>query len=640
MKNIFLNIVFRLVGRSELRLGVILAALAVTATGCEEYLDTTNENVYPAHEALQSIGDLQETTAYLYCAPWYYFHKQRFVQMSDCRANNIYTGSTSNAFSLMSTFGEANDNTVLSHAWGSLYNVLAQASYILNDYIPYCEEQSIGTDDERNVCRAECYFMQALAYWHLAMFWHDVPIIDDPVNAPANARANRFEDVLLYAILRAEQASKWLPNRPYQIGRVSRVSTLGLLSRLYLTAADYARGGHFTDAFLERVLRPHYATDVTWRSTPSLSDFFYAKAEDAATSCLTRAANSGYALMDDYEEMFRVQNNNCREVLFALQFVQGATSYGICNDQQGTYCYDRCLDDNWGVGYLRASYDFIYDAIRRGGLSRTRGNIMPSYMTYDYLYHELDTCAQQGKTWTCGNMSSLPIKKQVVGGPMATQNLGTKDNSAFCTPMLRLAEVYLNLTEAKMGLAGVTSTTDADILWGVNQVRRRAYKSEIAEGIYRGDYGETGPFTPDSMLIERRMEFFCEGLCWQDIVRRSFRSEADLTHMLRYANNQLIEMENDSIMGCHRLYSYRYTGNAKNTARLGSVALTKSSSGAYTVSRTSKTVVHNVGEGSWCHASVVGEEDNLWSVIYPPSESLQAPALLLEPIGYDFQLEE
>jgi hypothetical protein len=259
---------------------------------------------------------------------------------------------------------------------------------------------------------------------------------------------------------------------------------------------------------------------------------------------------------------------------------------------------------------------------------------MPSYMTYKYLYHELDTCSKQGEAWTCGNMSSLPIKKQVVGGPIATGSLGVKGNSGFCTPLLRMAEVYLNLTEAMMGRRGLKSTTDAEVLEGVNTVRRRAYKMEIENGRYRGDYGTTGPFNLDSLLIERRMEFFCEGLIWQDVVRRSFMSDEDLNHMLDYANNRLTD--DDPLMGCHRLYAYRYTGNAKDDTRLGKVALTTNSAGDYSISRPTKEVIHQLAEGSWCHADALAGEDNLWSTIYPPSESLQAPSIMEKPVDYDF----
>jgi hypothetical protein len=196
--------------------------------------------------------------------------------------------------------------------------------------------------------------------------------------------------------------------------------------------------------------------------------------------------------------------------------------------------------------------------------------------------------------------------------------------------MMRLSEVYLNLTEAKMGAAGVTETSSADILEGVNVVRRRAHKVEIADGTYRGDYGTHGTFNLDSMLCERRLEFFCESLSWPDVVRRSFMNDAEMTHMLRYNNNLLITIEGDSIMGCHRLNSYSYTGIATNTKTLGTAKLTTS------ISRQSKECVHNTPADGYVHSSAIGESDNLWSMIYPPAETLQSPNLLLAPVGYDF----
>lgn len=619
-------------------ISILASAIAITGlTGCDDYLDTINENVYPAHETLTSIADLEETTAYLYAAPWYYFHKQRWVQLGDSRANNIYTGSTTNDFALLGSFGEQNNNTALSHGWGSLYNVVTQADYILEDYIPYCKTQGIGTEAELNRCEGEARFMRSLAYWYLAMFWHDVPIIDNPVTADPNARANRFEDVLQYAICDAEYAAKWLPATPIATGRVSKPSAEALLSRLYLTAAAWAKGGHYSETFVSKVLEPYYSSSIQWNSATSLENFFYKKAADAATQCINNAAGAGYGLMEDYEQIFRVQNNNCKESLFALQFVGGATSYGICNDQQGSYCYDRCLNNNYGQGYIRASYDFVYCSIKRDGLSRSRGNFMASYMPYDYLYHELDTCGQKGEPWVCANMSSLPIKKQVVGGPIATDNLAIKENSGFCTPMIRMSEVYLNQTEALMGAAGVSETSSSQILEGVNIVRRRAHRMEIAANRYRGDYGTNGhSFNLDSLMVERRLEFFCESLSWPDIVRRSFMGETHLNRMIAYNNNELIAAEGDSIMGCHRLNSYRYTGIKDDTSRLGVIKLSTNSDGSAAVNRPSRKCIHNVPDGSWCHAGGIGEGDNLWSMVYPPAESLQSPNLLLEPVSYDF----
>lgn len=633
---------------------IIACAVSMLVVGCDGFLDTNNERFTPAYNELVTLDALRSTTASLYTQPWYYFHKRRFIQLGDARANNILnTASTSNDWNVQASLNEDVENTSLTHAWGSLYNVITQAAYIIDDYAPYCVRNNVCTQEEANQCIAEARFMRSLAYWFLAMYWHDVPIVENAVTADESAYANKFEDVLQYAICEAEYARKWLPEKPYQTGRVCKISAEVLLSRLYITAGAYAKGGHYSNEFKTTVLDKYYADDLDYQASQSLSEFYYAKAVTASTAAIDRATGAGFGMMDDYEQIWRVQNNNNKEVLFALQFVPGnANAYGMGNELQGDLCYSECLDNNYGKAFsTSASYDFIYVSIKRGGLNRTRGNIFPAGMTYNYLYHEEDyhDCLESGEKegpqekgtiWTVyKDRKILGIKKHVVGGPIATDNMAFNGNSGLCTPMIRLSEAYLNQTEAFMGLYDVTETTNERILNGVNVIRRRAYNIEIKRNdkSYPGDYGTTGVFNLDSLLQERRLETYMEGLFWPDIVRRSFMGDSHLQHMLDYQNNRLIETKGDSIMGCHRLYHYEYKYNEKNIDLLGSVRLeTDWQTNSYKIVRPSKECVHNIPEGSYVHSTQMGEGDNLWSMVYPPVETNADPNLMKAPVAYDF----
>lgn len=617
-----------------LSIGIVVVFLLAS---CDDYLDTTNERIVPAHEELTNGDALRATTAGLYAQPWYYFHKQRFISLGDARANNLYvSNSTLGEVNAQATLNEEKQNASIQYSWASLYNVITQACYIINDYVPYCIASSVCSETDANACAGEARFMRALAYWYLAMYWHDVPIVDDPVTQSPTAYANSFEHVIQYAVCDAEYAAKWLPVAPISRGRVSQVSAWALLSRLYLTAAAWANGNHFTQQFQQDVLDGYYDGDIEYGAKLNLSEFYYAKAALAARKALELAPQGGYALMDDYEQLFRVQNNNCQEVLFAIQTVASSTSYGLGNELQGMFCYDRCINKNYGMTYFNwASYDVVLLAKERGGLSRTRGNIMPHGMTYDYLFHEQDTCKTKGTPWTVNRNSWDPvaIKKQVVGGPLGTDNIAIQGNSGFCTPLLRLSEVYLNLAEAMMGLYGEEQTTNPKILSAVNTVRQRAYKTEIALGTYPGDYTR---LSLDSLLLERRMEFFAEGLYWTDIVRRSFMGDSHLKRMLDYQNNRIAELEDEPLMGCHRLYKYGYKKDDDLT-KIGTPTLsTNASDGSYVIIQPSRDCVHNVPEGSYCHSQQLGVSDNLWSMIYPPTEVMQDPHLLEAPVSYDF----
>lgn len=117
--------------------------------------------------------------------------------------------------------------------------------------------------------------------------------------------------------------------------------------------------------------------------------------------------------------------------------------------------------------------------------------------------------------------------------------------------------------------------------------------------------------------------------------------ETHLKHMLDYQNNKLMATSSDLLMGCHRLYGYGYrvaqdADKKVLTDRLGEPYLKENSDGSYTIVQPSHSCVHNVPKGSWCHAQDMITTDNLWSMIYPPTEVMQDANLVKEPVAYDF----
>lgn len=596
-------------------LTVFMVVVMLCITSCS--LDTDNEKMAPAYSTLQSLSDLQATAANLYLEPWYEFHK-RMLHLGDARANNIVQNNTDySEWNAQGTFNEAMSIQTVQRPWASLYNVITQADYIVDDYAPYCVTNHICTQAQANGVVAEARLIRALAYYYLGIYWHNVPIVDNPTTISAQAHTNPFEDVILYAIRDAQFAAEHLDDKPYEVGRVSRITALTLLSRLYLTIGAYTNGGH--------------------TSRPGSATAWFTKADSVATLAINDAANGGYGLMEDYEEMFRVQNNNCKEVLFAIQFVAHNQTRGLANDLGYTLCYRYDLDNRYGKAWSTlAGYDFVNVASMRGGMSRTRGNIFLPGTTYSYLYHEMANDAdkidctdedehnhEQGKIWTVERkLSMLPIKKQVVGGPIATGGVATNGNTGFCTPMIRLAEAYLNQSEARLMLAGAENSSDAQVLSGINTIRQRAYKIERERGEYGAGlaHGDYTTVNLDTLLQERRLEYFCEGTYWGDIVRMSFYSDAQLQKMIDFNNNRLQDRTADPTAGCYRQYKYQYhrPDDVDIPYQPGTVTLATSGILCYRPSRECT-------------------KDNLWAMIYPPSELSLDPNLNGEPVPYDFK---
>lgn len=476
---------------------ILVLTLFIAASCKKDFIDVKSQNQLTLDNFYTTYEECRQATAPLYSIVWYEFSSQFYFMMGDGRGNNLFTPYGGGDSYIRLT--ETAETPTLNEAFQSLYVVVTQADYVINNVDKAL--QFGVTQSQVNACRGEARFMRGLAYWYMASTWGNVPIVEDPAATALNfkVRANRFEDVLQYAIRDLEYAAEWLPASDVP-GRVTKSSANGILSRLYITAACYARGNKFTSS--------------RW---PISSSEYYLKAKDAAFKVI----NDGkYKLMDDYEQLFRMQNNNNSESLFSLQFVPGSSIYGTGNRNQDWLALNTTITDGLTAygGSIFASGDLVELMHNRGEISRKKATFFYPGATYDYL----GAHTPEGK-WTVkpADYRYPNIKKHVLGGPKDTEGFAINGNTGFATPMLRLAEVYLLFAEATLGLDA--STADPEALTYFNRVRVRA-------GI---DPVET--ISLAEIWDERRVELAMEGQFWFDMVRRAYWDEE---FVINYMNSQ------------------------------------------------------------------------------------------------------
>lgn len=476
---------------------ILVLTLFIAASCKKDFIDVKSQNQLTLDNFYTTYEECRQATAPLYSIVWYEFSSQFYFMMGDGRGNNLFTPYGGGDSYIRLT--ETAETPTLNEAFQSLYVVVTQADYVINNVDKAL--QFGVTQSQVNACRGEARFMRGLAYWYMASTWGNVPIVEDPAATALNfkVRANRFEDVLQYAIRDLEYAAEWLPASDVP-GRVTKSSANGILSRLYITAACYARGNKFTSS--------------RW---PISSSEYYLKAKDAAFKVI----NDGkYKLMDDYEQLFRMQNNNNSESLFSLQFVPGSSIYGTGNRNQDWLALNTTVTDGLTAygGSIFASGDLVELMHNRGEISRKKATFFYPGATYDYL----GAHTPEGK-WTVkpADYRYPNIKKHVLGGPKDTEGFAINGNTGFATPMLRLAEVYLLFAEATLGLDA--STADPEALTYFNRVRVRA-------GI---DPVET--ISLAEIWDERRVELAMEGQFWFDMVRRAYWDEE---FVINYMNSQ------------------------------------------------------------------------------------------------------
>ena len=166
-KNIILSVVCGMVAMASL-------------TSCNDFLQVSATSQKEMDKSFTTYDELRLATAYLYMKPWFGFHSTRLFAMGDARGNNIY-GDNNNetGYAPYCLFTDKPNTPGLADAWNSLYIVVTQADYIINDYAPQGRQHF--SEAQANACEGEARFMRAAAYYYLASYWHDVPIMENPM---------------------------------------------------------------------------------------------------------------------------------------------------------------------------------------------------------------------------------------------------------------------------------------------------------------------------------------------------------------------------------------------------------------------------------------------------------------------------
>ena len=534
----------------------IISTIALTGvlalTGCEDFLEQKNTHDLNQQTFFDSEAALRAATAPLYNYVWAGFNDKFYYGMGDGRANNT-TAQYSDYIYPYTNLSETSLSQGLTDAWNSFYSVVAQANNTINNITDYSAPTL--SEDSKRASIAEARFMRGTAYWYIASLW-GVGIIYTNTSSMVNnyvVPANPGVDVIEFAIRDLEYAAKYLPKTPADAGRVTCYSAYGMLSRVYLSMAGLTTDGLYNGS--------NVATDFN-RGTRNQTYLDLAK-----RAALKVIAESGAGLIDNYGDLFAAKSfNNNSESLFQLQWLPAtqANSSACGNTMVRFLAWSTMVADKdaWG-GATYCSWNLweefktykdetlgktVDDAVRRHYSVASYGEFYPDMNMKNggYTYGETENPGNQGAN----------IKKYVIGTTADNGGISEPGNSGTNTYMMRLAEVYLNYTEAVLGNSA--STTDTEYF---NRVRTRA-KMESKKSI-----------TYEDLRHERRMEFAFEGQYWYDLVRRSYyRQQEVINYMNHQQRNASYEYQTES--GVYEISpDYVEPGNGVATATANSLIL-------------------------------------------------------------------
>lgn len=334
-------------------------------------------------------------------------------------------------------------NEILSTAWNACYSGIGKCNTVLK----YLEDTEIGKKDR---FMGEARFVRALYYFTLVRAFGDVPLLTRPATSYNEAFElnKRVSSELVYDLI-VEDLNFAKQNLPKSysgrdVGRATEGAARTLLAKVLMYNQRYS------DAIPE----------------------------------LTAVINSGvYGMLNDYADVFDINNERNKEIIFAVQFIDGPYGLG------GANMY-RFLPWNSGVSLISHG-----QMTARTGMNIPSEDLIDSFEEGDKRLDMIDFSYidEQFGTYRT-NIVPYTLKQMHPGH--ATQLVCGND-----WPLMRYPLVLLKLAECYLREGG------GDPVPLVNQVRTRAGLDPLST------------VTLDDIIHERRVEFHCENDRWDVLVR-------------------------------------------------------------------------------------------------------------------------
>jgi hypothetical protein len=352
----------------------------------------------------------------------------------------------------------------LRPTWSWAYEQIGRA----NNALIYVPKVPVMDEAIRNRSLGEAYFLRAHGYWQLNMIFGEVPIIveDNVLTGNYNVPKSTVDEVRALMESDLLKAAELLPESYGEAdrGRVSKGAAWGLLAKLYL---------------------------------------FWDKLDKAQEFGSKVISNPNYALATKFEDNFTLgkQENNT-ELLFAVWSKQGVGDVPI------TIYFTPRAWQGWGFHHPVENFveEFEANDPRKSATVLSVGDSIPNQtnlieITSKDAYQMF--AGREGQE--TGRM--LPSNSLTTGYCMRKYTAYKDDGSGnldanLKQPILRTADIYLVVAEAKIRLSGA-GAGDAEI----NAVRRRTGLPDIS-----------GAGMPE-LIHERRVELGGENNRFFDLLR-------------------------------------------------------------------------------------------------------------------------
>jgi hypothetical protein len=397
--------------------------------------------------------------------------------LTDLRTDNSKQGVANSSATINFEFNDLDMFTLNSahdkvyQYWLMTYKNLRSINYVLKSLgATYAGGQTtLGegtakmTQQQKNQLAGEALFLRAYHYFNLVRLYGDVFLVTEPVDPEQSKKINRTTVSDCYQLITADL-----------------LAAKDLLSPSPYSASTNTDAGHATSWAAKALLAKVYLTTNRASSAlPLLDDVI---------------SNSGYGMLPSFSDVFSINNEMNKEILFAVRFKAGGFGLGnlMGNNFAPTSSGSAVINgDGSGYNYPTNDLDVTYKTPVTGATDGRKAVTMAKYN------------------------AKLYVKKFI--SPVLVKFDGEND-----FPVLRFSDVLLMKAEALgFGTASVNL---------INDVRARAGAVDYVTGDfntgfykYPTDGSANAIATPvqflTALLNERRLEFAFENQRFFDLLR-------------------------------------------------------------------------------------------------------------------------
>ena len=429
-----------------------------------------------------------------------------------------------------------------------------------NTLIKVLTEASGMDENVKNKGLAESYFLRAFYYYELSSMYGNVPLILDPEQED-NTQGD-IKKLWGQILMDLRNACDMLPNEKRSDGRIDKYTAEAMLSRAFLYYTGMYGSGSDLSALTSTTYSPLQSVELNDGTTLSKQDVI-----NYIDDCVN---NSGYELVPDFRNLWAYTNNlvvkeypytkdqNLKwveddngvnpESMFAIKFNKLAswgTTIGYANgialhfgvrggqDYANTFPFGQ----GWGAGPVAPNLVNDWKAAEPNDM-RLKATIcdvndteeMPAYKRggWDDFVQETDYYSKKWSPICAKNKGYVkgedgqdpPVYIACFETGMYPGNWDTSGENNFQLSnihdlvLIRFADALLMQSELKEDVTGI------------NKVRARAGLPAISQ------------YSLTALQNERRWEFACEGIRWNDIRR------------WHIAATQLAKQENQPVYYC------------------------------------------------------------------------------------------